>query len=36
MNILKLTNLGTKVAWKTIPVIEIFGNVRFIRVFLDI
>ena len=33
MNILKLTNSGTKFAWKTIPLVGIFGNVRFMRGF---
>ena len=33
MNILKLTNPGTKVAWKTIPLVRISGNVRFMRDF---
>ena len=33
MNILKLTNPGTKVDWKTIPLVGISGNVRFMRVF---
>ena len=33
MNILKLTNPGTKVTWKTIPLVGISGNVRFMRVF---
>ena len=36
MNILKLTNLGTKVAWKTIPLVGISGNKCFMWVFLDI
>ena len=34
MNILKLTNLGTKVAWKTIPLVGISGNVHFMGFFL--
>ncbi|KAL6318189.1 hypothetical protein AAG906_035694 [Vitis piasezkii] len=33
MNILKLTNPGIKIVWKTIPLGGIFGNVRFMRVF---
>ena len=33
MNILQLTNPGTKVVWKTIPLGGISGNVRFMRVF---
>ncbi|RVX08123.1 Serine/threonine-protein phosphatase 7 long form-like [Vitis vinifera] len=33
MNILQLTNPGTKVVWKTIPLGGICGNVRFMRVF---
>ena len=33
VNILKLTNPGTKVAWKTIPLVGIYGNVRFMRGF---
>ena len=36
MNILNLTNPGTKVAWKTIPLVGISGNVHFMWVFLDI
>ena len=36
MNILTVTNPGIKVAWKTIPLVGISGNVRFMRVFLDI
>ena len=36
MNILKLTHPRTKVAWKTISLVGIFGNVRFMRGFLDI
>ena len=36
MNILKLTNLGTKVSWKTIPLVGISGNEHFMRVILDI
>ncbi|RVW25044.1 hypothetical protein CK203_114054 [Vitis vinifera] len=33
MNILQLTNPGTKIVWKTIPLGGISGNVRFMRVF---
>ena len=33
INILKLTNLGAKIVWKTVPLRGIFGNVRFMRVF---
>ncbi|XP_034679684.1 uncharacterized protein LOC117909731 [Vitis riparia] len=33
MNILWLTNPGTKIVWKTIPLGGISGNVRFMRVF---
>ncbi|RVW32383.1 hypothetical protein CK203_087536 [Vitis vinifera] len=33
MNILKLTNPGTKIVWKTIPLRGIYGNVHFMRVF---
>ena len=33
MNILKLTNPGTKVAWKIIPLVGISGNVHFMQVF---
>ncbi|RVW33626.1 Serine/threonine-protein phosphatase 7 long form-like [Vitis vinifera] len=33
MNILQLTNPGTKIVWKTIPLGGIFGNVQFMRVF---
>ena len=33
INILKLTNPGTKVAWKTIPLIEISRIVHFMRGF---
>ena len=33
MNILKLTNPITKVSWKTIPLVGIYGNIRFMRVF---
>ena len=33
MNILKLTNPGTKVAWKTIPLVGISRNIHFMLVF---
>ncbi|KAL6335098.1 hypothetical protein AAG906_026478 [Vitis piasezkii] len=33
MNILKLTNPGANIVWKTIHLGGIFGNVRFMRVF---
>ena len=33
MNIVQLTNLGTKIVWKIIPLGGIYGNVRFIHVF---
>ena len=33
MNILKLTNPRTKVAWKTIPLVGITRNIRFMWVF---
>ncbi|KAJ9672503.1 hypothetical protein PVL29_025922 [Vitis rotundifolia] len=33
LNILQLTNPGTKIVWKTIPLGGISGNVRFMRVF---
>ena len=33
MNILELTNPGTKVTWKTIPLVGISRNVYFMRVF---
>ena len=33
MNIIKLTNLGTKVVWKTSILACCNGNVRFMRVF---
>ena len=33
MNILKLINSETKVAWKTIHLVGIFGNIHFMRVF---
>ena len=32
MNFLKLTNPGTKVAWKTVPLVGISRNVCFLRV----
>ena len=33
MNIVKLTNLGTKVVWKTSVLVGCNGNVRFMHVF---
>ena len=33
MNVLQLTNLGTKIVCKTIPLRGIYGNVHFMRVF---
>ena len=33
MNILKITNLETKIVWKIIPLGGISGNMRFMRVF---
>ena len=36
MNILLLTNPETKIVWKTIPLGGIYGNMRFMHVFLDI
>ena len=36
MNILKLTNLGTKILWKTIILGKISRNVYFMRVFWTI
>ena len=33
MNIVQLTNLGTKIVWKTIPLGGISRSVRFMRVF---
>ena len=33
MNIFKLPNPRTNIAWKAIPLVGIFGNVRFMRVF---
>ena len=33
LNILKLTNPGTKVVWKTLTFAYVHGNVRFMRVF---
>ncbi|KAL6324600.1 hypothetical protein AAG906_013412 [Vitis piasezkii] len=33
MNILKLTNPGTKIVWKTIPLRGIYGNVHLMSVF---
>ena len=33
INIVQLTNPGTKIVWKTIPLGGISGNVRFMHVF---